>query len=329
MRHFVRVGIVVAVVAIAWQYRLDFARYFPAAVSPSAHDRYAAAIRAHGLGDTQLGRRWLESATAAVMDAHDVRGGFAHAGSFRDDGSASAWRFSARRGQRIVAEVDFTAGEVFVDLLDGDGKNAIASGTSPGALITHDLDEDGEFVLRVQPELLRGGPYRVTQALEASLDFPLRDIPQRAVQGRFGDPRSGGSRRHEGIDIFAPRGTPAVAAVDGWITGSATNTLGGNVVWLWSPSRRLSLYYAHLDRHAVSRGQRVRAGDVVGYVGTTGNARGTSPHLHFGIYSRGEGAIDPAPFVVDPPASRPHVPSNTSGGERLMHPPRDTSMRYR
>lgn len=72
-------------------------------------------------------------------------------------------------------------------------------------------------------------------------------------------------------------------------------------MWLWSPSRGLALYYAHLDRHAVSRGDRVGTGDIVGYVGTTGNARGTPPHLHFGIYARGEGAIDPAPFVVDPP----------------------------
>jgi murein DD-endopeptidase MepM/ murein hydrolase activator NlpD len=125
------------------------------------------------------------------------------------------------------------------------------------------------------------------------------------VQGLFGDGREGGRRRHEGIDIFAPRGTPAVAAVDGWITGAATNRLGGNVVWLWSPTKRVALYYAHLDRHAVTRGDRVWAGDTVGYVGTTGNARGTPPHLHFGIYVTGEGAVDPFHFVVDPAAADP------------------------
>jgi murein DD-endopeptidase MepM/ murein hydrolase activator NlpD len=329
MRGLVRVVILVAVAAAAWKYRGDLPRFLPAAITPSAHERYAAAIRSRGLDDTHLGRRWLESAEAAVMDPHDVRGAFTHAGTFRDDEGASAWRFSARRGQRISAAVEFEEGQVFVDLLDVAGMNAVASSTSPAAIVTHDVGRDGEFLLRVQPELLRGGPYQVTQSIEASLDFPLRDIPQRAVQGRFGDPRSGGSRSHEGIDIFAPRGTPAVAALDGWITGSATNRLGGNVVWLWSPSRRLSLYYAHLDRHAVARGDRVRAGDVVGYVGTTGNARGTPPHLHFGIYARGEGAIDPAPFVVDPVSPRPRGRSIESGGERLMQPPGGKHVRNR
>ena len=97
-----------------------------------------------------------------------------------------------------------------------------------------------------------------------------------------------------------------MASADGWITGSTTNRLGGNVVWLWSPSRRVALYYAHLERHAVARGERVQAGDVLGYVGTSGNARGTPPHLHFGIYATGEGAVDPAPFVIDPPRAALH-----------------------
>jgi murein DD-endopeptidase MepM/ murein hydrolase activator NlpD len=61
------------------------------------------------------------------------------------------------------------------------------------------------------------------------------------------------------------------------------------------------LYYAHLDRHAVSAGQRVRKGEIVGFIGNTGNARTTAPHLHFGIYRRGQGAIDPLYYVVDLP----------------------------
>ncbi len=88
--------------------------------------------------------------------------------------------------------------------------------------------------------------------------------------------------------------------MDGWITRQTTNRLGGNVVWLWSPSRRVSLYYAHLDRQAVQPGERVDAGDVVGYVGNTGNASRTAPHLHFGVYASLAGAVDPFPFVVDP-----------------------------
>jgi murein DD-endopeptidase MepM/ murein hydrolase activator NlpD len=80
-----------------------------------------------------------------------------------------------------------------------------------------------------------------------------------------------------------------------------TNRLGGNVVWVWDAERGQALYYAHLDRQDVSAGSRVHAGDVLGRVGNTGNARTTPPHLHFGIYRPIEGAIDPLPFICDAP----------------------------
>ena len=92
-----------------------------------------------------------------------------------------------------------------------------------------------------------------------------------------------------------------LAASDGWIGGSTLNGLGGNVVWVWSPFRGVRTYYAHLDRHAVSPGERVHAGDVLGYVGNTGNARGGPPHLHFGVYAMGAGSVDPLPYVCDAP----------------------------
>jgi murein DD-endopeptidase MepM/ murein hydrolase activator NlpD len=138
------------------------------------------------------------------------------------------------------------------------------------------------------------------------MQFPVQGVTPRAVQSGYGDPRDRGVRTHEGIDIFAPLGTPVLAATDGVVARSTTNRLGGNVVWLWS-SRGLNTYYAHLDRHAVVPGDRLEAGAVVGYVGTTGNARGGAPHLHFGIYTP-NGTVDPLPFVCDAPCS-----------ERLMH----------
>jgi murein DD-endopeptidase MepM/ murein hydrolase activator NlpD len=76
---------------------------------------------------------------------------------------------------------------------------------------------------------------------------------------------------------------------------AGTNGLDGTVVWLYDPLAGRTFYYAHLDRWAIDGLTRVRAGDVLGYVGSTGNARGTSPHLHFGMYERG--AIDPLPFI--------------------------------
>jgi hypothetical protein len=101
-------------------------------------------------------------------------------------------------------------------------------------------------------------------------------------------------REHEGVDIFAPRGTPVIATADG-LARTATNALGGNVVWLHEPGNRRRFYYAHLDRWAIEGTAQVRAGDLLGFVGNTGNARTTSPHLHFGIYE--DGAIDPLPWL--------------------------------
>jgi murein DD-endopeptidase MepM/ murein hydrolase activator NlpD len=88
------------------------------------------------------------------------------------------------------------------------------------------------------------------------------------------------------------------------VTRQTTNRLGGKVVWLWAPARRLSLYYAHLDEQAVTPGTRVSVGDVLGYIGNTGNARDTAPHLHSGVYAALAGAVDPFPFVVDPARSQ-------------------------
>jgi peptidoglycan LD-endopeptidase LytH len=114
----------------------------------------------------------------------------------------------------------------------------------------------------------------------------------------FGDPRDGGRRRHEGVDIFAKRGTPVLSASSGVVTRVGEGGLGGRVVWVWDPARSLLLYYAHLQEQLVSTGTRVRAGEPIGTVGNTGNARTTPPHLHFGIYRRGAGAIDPEAFIA-------------------------------
>ena len=99
------------------------------------------------------------------------------------------------------------------------------------------------------------------------------------------------------MDIFAPRGTPALAAIDGYVSRVGTNNLGGNVIFLSDQSHGINLYYAHLDSFNVAQGKRVHLGDTLGFVGNTGNARTTGTHLHFGIYESGTRAIDPLPFI--------------------------------
>jgi len=116
----------------------------------------------------------------------------------------------------------------------------------------------------------------------------------------WGDERDGGKRKHEGIDIFATKGTPVVAVCDGVITSVGYDELGGKIVYLQADEYSWNAYYAHLDQQKVHVGQVVRKGQVLGTVGNTGNARTTPAHLHFGIYTR-NGAVDPLPYVKNSP----------------------------
>jgi hypothetical protein len=160
---------------------------------------------------------------------------------------------------------------------------------------SYDIEEAGNYVLKVQPQLFRVGKYELSISTGPSLSFPVGD--KKAYIGSvWGDARDGGKRSHEGVDIFAARRTPAVAAADGTVVGVREGGIGGKTVWLRPEGKNYTLYYAHLDEQLVREGQQVKAGDVIGLVGNTGNARTTPPHLHFGIYGYG-GALDPYPFV--------------------------------
>jgi len=114
-----------------------------------------------------------------------------------------------------------------------------------------------------------------------------------AFTDTWGAPRSGG-RTHKGVDMMGARGTPLVAVVSGSVRQS-TSSLGGKQVWLTGNDGN-TYFYAHLDSYE-GGGGRVSAGDVVGYLGDTGNARGT-PHLHFEFHPGGGGAVNPTPLVA-------------------------------
>jgi murein DD-endopeptidase MepM/ murein hydrolase activator NlpD len=134
-----------------------------------------------------------------------------------------------------------------------------------------------------------------------TLPVPVDDVRATALRDTWHAARGRG-RRHEGIDIFAARGTPVRATTEGVVARIGENRLGGRVVWITGPGRQRH-YYAHLDRVAdIQVGQRIAPGTVVGYVGNTGNARRTPPHLHYGIYTR-EGAINPFPLLTAESAS--------------------------
>jgi murein DD-endopeptidase MepM/ murein hydrolase activator NlpD len=274
------------------------------------HDDYARALTRAGLQEAALGRQWQQAADQALHDSLTVTLPVLETGYFRSEQpTAASYRYAVRAGELVHVRLTLAPGptlapRVFVDAF------GLASGQSPELLkwtatdttaagsydYSYQVANDGQHLLRVQPELLAAGRYTLRLWRGPGLGlFPVKGRTDQAIGSFWGNERDGGARRHEGVDIFAPRGTPAVAATDGYITRTGESKLGGRVVWL-ADARGQHLYYAHLDKQLVQPGQRVRAGDTLGLVGNTGNARTTAPHLHFGIYRTG-GAVDPWPFL--------------------------------
>jgi murein DD-endopeptidase MepM/ murein hydrolase activator NlpD len=119
---------------------------------------------------------------------------------------------------------------------------------------------------------------------ERNLDIPVEGIQKDDLRDTFADARGG--HAHEALDIMAPRHTPVRAVEDGTIQKLFTSNAGGFTIYQFDPTSTFSYYYAHLDRYAdrLHEGQVVRRGDVIGYVGSTGNASPEAPHLHFAIF---------------------------------------------
>lgn len=131
-----------------------------------------------------------------------------------------------------------------------------------------------------------------------TLAMPVVGVQPYSLSNSWGAPRDGGRRKHRGIDIFAPKGTAVVAVADGIISYIGEQPKGGQCLWLTTESGA-SFYYAHLDRWApgLFEGMEVKTGDLLGYVGNTGNAKTTPPHLHFGINENDE-MVNPYPILA-------------------------------
>src|SRR5688500_7070788 len=130
----------------------------------------------------------------------------------------------------------------------------------------------------------------------SSLAMPVHGVTASRIADTFGAPR-GRDRSHAGVDIFAARGTPVRSTTLGVVVAVREGGLGGRQVWVVGPARQRH-YYAHLDDWApgLDVGDVILAGDALGVVGDTGNARGTPPHLRYGVYGA-NGAIDPLPLL--------------------------------
>src|ERR1043165_444018 len=137
-----------------------------------------------------------------------------------------------------------------------------------------------------------------SKAPDTNLSMPLKDVKKNQIANTWGAPR-GDSRSQEGQDIFAPKGPPIYSATTGYVVKIGEDNLGGHTVSVIGDGGR-KYYYAHLDSYApnLEVGDYVTRNTVLGYVGSTGNADGTPPHLHFGVYTV-TGAINPLPLLKD------------------------------
>ena len=285
----------------------------------SPHERYEKSLRSANLDQTALGQTWLTAAERSLRDTLTVALPFREVGYFlAEQPRAAAFRYPVRTGQRIEVTVRTPSpASLFLDVLEVTNDTtfrAVASADSTRQL-SYEVERDAVHVLRLQPELLQNLSYELTIEASPSLGFPVAGQNSRAVGSFFGAPRDGGARRHQGVDIFAPRGTPVVAASDGVVSARTSSRLGGKVVWL--KTHGMNQYYAHLDSQSVRPAQRVRVGDTLGWVGNTGNARFTPPHLHFGVYRFGRGAIDPFPFIDNAVPEPPLIETDTALLKRL------------
>jgi murein DD-endopeptidase MepM/ murein hydrolase activator NlpD len=138
------------------------------------------------------------------------------------------------------------------------------------------------------------------------MGLPVQGLTLADVHGTFNEVHNG--HAHEAIDIMAPRGTPVHAAVSGTVRKLFLSKPGGNTIYEFDEAGEFCYYYAHLDRYAdgTHEGMRVKRGDIIAYVGSTGNADPRSPHLHFAVFELGPkrewwkgNPIDPYPYLVE------------------------------
>jgi murein DD-endopeptidase MepM/ murein hydrolase activator NlpD len=135
------------------------------------------------------------------------------------------------------------------------------------------------------PPARQPDPEETADLARRQLLLPVQGVRPEALQDTFADARSGGARSHEALDIAAPRNTPILAVEDGKVAKLFTSKLGGLTVYQFDPTATYAYYYAHLERYAegLKEGDPVRRGQVLGYVGTSGDAPPDAPHLHFAI----------------------------------------------
>jgi murein DD-endopeptidase MepM/ murein hydrolase activator NlpD len=239
---------------------------------------------------------WVEAYNSALKDSLNISLPYGEKGTFNPlKEAAYSYNLNLQEGEVLVAEVIKDSSQrVFIDLFQ-DNKNEKRSELNQHRL-EYAIQSSGIYKLIIQPEIAANSNFFISITKKPQYNFPVAGKSNGAIGSFWGMEREGGKRRHEGIDIFAHKGTPVVAVTDGIIGFTGERGIGGKQVWLRDGIFGKSLYCAHLDSINVQSGLRVKTGDTLGFVGNTGNAKFTPPHLHFGIY-KATGAVNPLPYV--------------------------------
>ena len=328
------VGVWVILPAILWRVDLESAARPEFFRTPTPHEAYllelvrGGRVRAsdeegipqpsEGLG---VARGWEAAAYRAIDAPLAVGSAYQEFGVFpAEETVALGLRIHIPEGQRLRLSMEVSEGspaDLFLDLF----KAAPDGESRPAFVQVAELEEGrwyfdppgaGDYVIRSQTRIGPEFGYRIAVQVGAPWTFPVAGADRGDIGSFFGDARDGGSRDHHGVDIFASRNTPVLAAADGRVSRVDTTEIGGRVVWQREAGDRgHSIYYAHLERPLVQNGQRLQAGDTVGLVGNTGNARTTPPHLHFGAYRRGP--VDPWNLILPIPPRASEVAVSLDG----------------
>ena len=283
------------------------------------HQAYATSLQEAGLKSTALGQAWLDASKVVLDKSVEITAPYREIGYLDPkEVSARGYRIHVLQGQLLEINVSVQTEDsmhLFIDLFEvpedstADLRHVATADSS--YRIQVEPKRNISYLIRLQPELLRGGKYTFDVNVDASLGFPVAGHSSIHIHSFWGAPRDGGRRLHKGVDVFAKIGTPVVAISDGYVARIDETLVGGKVIWVRDAIRNQAYYYAHLDEFLIEESARVRKGDTLGTVGNTGNAINTPSHLHFGIYAT-RSAVDPLPFIQDLTQNLPLVSADTS-----------------
>ena len=264
------------------------------------HSQKEAYIKKLKKSDTTLAHIWDSVGNTALTNPFLLHDSYAEV-AIPTSIDASCFKINLQRGQKLSITISDTSsqGSVFSSLyiVDSFGvQHEILKPDTTRSFFEHITMHDHDFLLLIHPTVNYLNTYTVKIQKNPSLDWPVANSTYSDIGSFWGVDRDGGARRHEGIDIFVPRGTDVLAVADGTIRRTGKNNLGGKIIFLTPNHMEASVYYAHLDSQYVEQWQKVKKGDVIGAVGNTGNAANTPPHLHFGIYTM-TGPVNPLLFI--------------------------------